>query len=268
VNPARHASLDLSPERERDLVVAAEAGDRRACTALVEAFTPAIAGIARRYRGSVTVSHEELMQEGVVGLLRAVRRYDPHFGTPFWAYAAWWVRQAMQQLVAEVGRPVVLSDRAARMLARVHDERQRHMRDHRKEPSIAQLAAATELAREQIESLLAVDRVPRGLDEPLGHDDGAGTLAERVADDGAAEAFDAVLGRILPKGVKDLAHVLDERERTVLFAHYGLGRPVMTLREIADDLGRSAERVRQIEAEALRKLRVAATGLPFETPVD
>src|SRR3979411_233734 len=79
----------LSPARERDLVAAAEAGDTAACAQLVEAFMPAIAGVARLYRNVAGVERDELLQEGVVGLLRAVRRYDPGRGAPFWSYASW-----------------------------------------------------------------------------------------------------------------------------------------------------------------------------------
>ena len=81
--------------------------------ALLEAFTPMIVTVARGNRGASGVGRAELMQEGVVGLLRALERYDPELETPFWAYASWWGRQAMQQLVSELSRPVVVPDRAA-----------------------------------------------------------------------------------------------------------------------------------------------------------
>jgi DNA-directed RNA polymerase sigma subunit (sigma70/sigma32) len=81
---------------ERELVVLAQAGDRTAREQLVEAFLPLIAGVARLYRSSPTITRLELMQEGVVGLLRALERFDPDLGVPLWGYAAWWVRQAMQ----------------------------------------------------------------------------------------------------------------------------------------------------------------------------
>src|SRR5918998_6633093 len=94
--------------REVALVRAAQAGDADATARLVEAFTPLIAATASTYRSSPTIDQLELVQEGVVGLLRALARYDPERGVPFWGYASWWVRQAMQQLVAELTRPVVL----------------------------------------------------------------------------------------------------------------------------------------------------------------
>ena len=112
----------LTVSQERDLVIAAECGDSDACRKLVEAFLPAIGGLARGFQGS-RVEHRELLQEGVAGLLFAARRYDPELGTPFWAYASFWVRKAMQELVAELAHPVALSDRAVRELARINEAR-------------------------------------------------------------------------------------------------------------------------------------------------
>ena len=106
---------------ERELVVAAKESRGEARDALLEACTPLIASVARGCRGASGVGREELMQEGVVGLLRALERYDPELETPFWAYASWWVRQAMRQLVSELSRPVVVADRAARQLACVRN---------------------------------------------------------------------------------------------------------------------------------------------------
>ena len=147
---------------------AAEEGDLKARARLVDVFMPSIASVARIYRSAPAVDRAELMQEGVVGLLRALERYDPRRGTPFWGYASWWVRQAMQQLVAEVTGPVVLSDRALRQLARVKDARRTHLQAGGHEPSTAELVETTGLSREQVENLVAVERTPRALEEPTG----------------------------------------------------------------------------------------------------
>jgi RNA polymerase sigma factor (sigma-70 family) len=255
----RAGTSRLTAAEERDLVVATERGDRAACRQLVEAFLPSIGAIGRRFdRGGV--DRRELMQEGVAGLLFAAKRYDPRLGTPFWGYASFWVRKAMQELVAEVTRPVALSDHAVRNLARLTAARRAHVLAWDAEPTVAELTAATDFTPAQVESLLAIERTPRGLEEPLSAEEGSGaTFGDLIADPSAEQEYEHVLDEV---EVRDLAGRLDERERTVLWGHYGLGRPQQTLSEIGARLGVTAERVRQIEADALEKLREAAAEPP------
>ena len=245
----------LSPERERALVSAAANGDQAARDRTVEIFTPLIASVARRYCRVPGVERAELMQEGVAGLLEAIRRYDVELGTPFWAYATWWVRQSMQRFVAEMARPVVLSDRAIRKLACIRDARSQLNRAGNQEPTTEDLMTVTGFARDQIEGLLAVERAARGLDHPLG-DEGA-TLGEQLADPGSADGFDRVVEDSELAVLAPLVESLEDRERAIVCARFGLGRPVKTLREVGEVLHVSAERVRQIEEAALKKLRAA-----------
>jgi RNA polymerase primary sigma factor len=244
---------------ERELVLAAHSGDRAARDALVEMFMPLVATLARRYRSTPALTRDELLQEGVVGLLRALERYEPNLGTPFWGYASWWVRQAMQQLVSEVARPVVLSDRASRQLARVKQVHSDHVQAHRHEPTSAQLAAGSGLGATKVQSLLAASLRSRGLDEPTATEAGDGSsTGDRLADPHAEDAFDLVATRVVAGGLARMLTVLSERERTVVRSHYGLDPPPRTLRQLGTDLGVTAERVRQIECEALDKLRTVA----------
>ena len=245
----------LTASQERDLVIAAECGDSEACRRLVEAFLPAIGNLARRFHGS-RVERRELLQEGVAGLLFAARRYDTGLNTPFWAYASFWVRKAMQELVAELTRPVALSDRAVRELAQIRRARDDHRRMHGAEPSVEDLTRATGLTPAQLESLLAAERTPRSTEQHAG--DGeyhAGTLGDAIVDPAAEHAYQQVLDELEIREVRDLTDRLDERERAVIHAHYGLGTPAQTLSEIGAGLGLTAERARQIEAGALGKLR-------------
>jgi RNA polymerase sigma factor (sigma-70 family) len=259
-SPSRRSWPHLTDAQERQLVLAAAAGYSGARTRLVETFFPGVAGIARRYRTTPHVSREELMQEGVVGLLRALKRYDPDVG-PFWAYASWWVRQAMQQLVSELGRPVVLSDRAVRRLARVRDARRELLQSFGREPSIAELALRTELTRDQVESLVAVERAPRALDETAGDRDGStATLCDLLADPVAGDGYDRVDDWSEIEQLEGLPGGLAEREQNIVRAHYGLDGEQQTLREIAGGMGLSVERVRQLEERALDKLRAVVAG--------
>lgn len=249
-----------SAEHERELVIATERGDRAACRELVAAFLPSIAGVARRFESGGRVQRAELVQEGVAGLLFAARRYDTRRRTPFWAYASFWVRKAMQELVAELDRPAALSDHAVRALAQLGAARREHRRAHGTDPTAAQLSAATGFNRVQVDSLLALDRVPRSFEEPVGAEES--TFGETIADPDAESDYEQVLDGMEIEVVRGLADDLDERERTVLWRHYGLGQAPQTLTRIGSDLGLSAERIRQIEEQALEKLREAAAQPP------
>jgi RNA polymerase sigma factor (sigma-70 family) len=254
------ARPQLTPERERELILAARAGDARARGALVEAFTPVIAATAATYRSSATVERLELLQEGVVGLLRALERYDPDRGVPFWGYAVWWVRQAMQQLVAELTRPVVLSDRALRQLARLRDAHRELVTESGREPSADALASRSGLDHDQVADLLAVDRAPRSLEAPVYEGESStGTFGDLIADPLAEAAYEDALLELQARDLRALLSGLSRREREVLRDRFGLeGRDEASLRDIAGRLGLSAERVRQIESRALGKLRAAA----------
>jgi RNA polymerase sigma factor (sigma-70 family) len=244
---------------ERRLIDAARAGDRRAREELVEAFLPLIAGVARVYRGSRTVSRTELMQEGVVGLLRALERYDPTLGAPFWGYASWWVRQAMQQLIAELTRPLVLSDRALRQLSQLKRAHGDYLAEHGREPSGNELAASTGLTHAQVGEMLALERAPRSMDEPIQGTDGElGAFGELLADPLAVDAYEQLLDHAEIEQVRALLGSLNDRERMILRARYGLDGPEQSLRDVGERIGLSGERVRQIEQRALGKLRAAA----------
>jgi len=263
--PARRSGrgvVDGSTLAERDLVGAAQHGVPGAREQLVDAYMPRIASVSRMYRtSSTTIERRELLHEGVAGLLTALRHFDPARGTPFWAYASWWVRHAMQQLVAERARPVVLSDRALRQLARVKDARTAHARVHRAWPTARQLAAATGLSSAQVALLIAVDRVPKALSEPDDAEgaDGATARAECLADERAEDEYERTLTRVACDGLARLLDDLSERERGVLRARYGFDGPQQTLRQIGRRLDLSAERVRQVEQQALEELRTVVT---------
>jgi RNA polymerase primary sigma factor len=254
------SSATLSPQRERELVIATEGGSKAACRELVEAFLPAIARLARQVDPARRVDRVELVQEGVAGLLLAVKRYDARMETPFWAYASFWVRKAMRELLAELAGPVALTDHAVRALVRVKGARREHLQAHGAEPTRSELAASTGFTPVQLDSLLASERAARSLDEPLA---GGATVGDTLADPLAEDELERVLDRIeQQESVRGLTGTLDDRERSVLWGHYGLDQAPQTLSEIGAALGLTAERVRQIEAGALAKLRAAAAEPP------
>jgi RNA polymerase primary sigma factor len=159
VGVVSHAEA-LTSRQELALVVAADGGDADASRKLIEVHMPAIAGIALRFPTGAGIELQELLQQGVVGLLFAARRFDPRLNTPFWAYASFWVRKAMQELVAELTRPVALSDRAVRALAQIRSARREYLQAHGTEPTDGQLSDATGFTLAQLESLRAAERAP------------------------------------------------------------------------------------------------------------
>jgi RNA polymerase sigma factor (sigma-70 family) len=246
--------LDL----ERAVVLSAQRGGQWERQQLIDAFMPSIMGIARMYRQSAAVEWNELLQEGAVGLLRALERYDAEIGVPFWAYAGWWVRQAMQKLVSELSGPLVLSDRALRQLARIKEAQRRFEQTERKEPTCGELAEIVGLPRTQVESLICTERTARGLDEPTGGESGDGsTLGEQLADPLAEEPYEQVPDHVLASDLPRLLDHLTEREQIVIRSRYGIGVEAQTLRAVASTLGVSAERVRQIEQDSLTKMHCA-----------
>ncbi|MBE2320710.1 sigma-70 family RNA polymerase sigma factor [Solirubrobacter sp. CPCC 204708] len=248
---------------EPDLVARAQGGEARARAELIAACMPLIAGVARTYR-SGQVHRQELLQEGAVGVLRALERFEPQRGVPFWGYATWWVRQAMQQLVSELTRPMVLSDRALRHLARLKQAHRDAVQGSGHEPTREELSERTGLDLGQVDDLLAVERAPKSIDEPIVRSGAElGTFGELLVDPMAEDEYERVLAAVESEELHGLLAGLSERERAVLRARYGFDdgdeRP---LRAVGDELGLSGERVRQIERRALGKLAAAMTARP------
>jgi RNA polymerase sigma factor (sigma-70 family) len=247
---------------EGALVAAAAKGDRQAGEDLLEAMAPLIAGLARQYQRHPGVGRDELLQEGALGVLRAAKRYDGSFDTPFSAYASWWVRQGMQRVASELSGPLVLSDRAHRQLARMRAARRADLQRTGREPSAARLAELSGLPLERIASLAVAERPPRTLDGTAAAEEDGQPPHEWLDDPGALEAYDGVLERLTLRRLDDMGAILSDRECRVISARYGIGQPALKLAQIGALVGVSAERARQIQEEALAKLRHALGSEP------
>jgi RNA polymerase sigma factor (sigma-70 family) len=244
------------------LAVRAQGGDPRAREQLIERLLPLVARLARSYRTS-GLDHADLVQEGIVGLLRALRRYEPSRGTPFRAWAGWWIRHALQEARSDFIRPFRLPPAALRQLALLKAEHERIYAHEHRDAGSAELASRTGIERGQAEALLRSDRQPRSLEEPVAGTEGElGTLGSLLEDPLSADAYEEVLETIAGDQLRALLSRLTEREREIIDARFGFERAPERLGEIGGRLGISAERVRQLEERALSKLRQAGQRHP------
>ena len=252
------SSQAVSGDEADALARRAQAGDSAAREELIRRLLPLVHSTARRYQ-TEGLEQADLLQEGIVGLLRALQRFDPERGVPFAAFATWWIRQSLQEARGDFMRPTRLPPKALRQLSQLKSEHQRIYQGERRSAKIDELADRTNIELAQAEALLGADARPRSLDEPIENTEGElGTLGDLLEDPLSAAAYEDVVDAVAGEQLRALLSRLTEREREVVQARFGFDVPAEKLSEVGERLGVSAERVRQIEERALAKLRHAA----------
>jgi len=245
----------ITHEREIELAKRIEAGDRDAMKQFILANLRLVVSIAKRYVGR-GLTLLDLIQEGNIGLIRAVQRYDWRRGHRFSTHATWWIRQAISRAVADKGRTIRLPVYVNTALNRIRRERQRLLQELGREPSEQELADATGLDPIRMVDLQAAPGAPVSLELPVGEDEEQ-ELGDVLADTESASPEDIATTQTLKDEVQRvLESVLTPRERLVLQLRFGLGNSqAHPLEQVGRELGITRERVRQIEAGALAKLR-------------
>jgi RNA polymerase primary sigma factor len=245
----------ITHEREVELAKRIEQGDRDAMKQFVLANLRLVVSIAKRYVGR-GLTLLDLIQEGNIGLIRAVQRYDWRRGHRFSTHATWWIRQAISRAVADKGRTIRLPVYVNTALNRIRRERQRLLQELGREPTEQELADATGLDPIRMVELQSAPGAPVSLELPVGEDEEQ-ELGDVLADTESASPEDLATTQTLKDEVQRvLESVLTPREQLVLQLRFGLGNgQAHPLEQVGRELGITRERVRQIEAGALAKLR-------------
>ncbi len=244
---------EIGPSRQRQLSRLVREG-QQASEIFVTANLRLVVSIAKKYQAA-ELPLLDLVQEGNLGLIHAVEKFDWRKGFKFSTYATWWIRQAIARGIAHSGRTVRLPTHAGDLLNQVIKARGRLEGQLGRRPTTAELAADLGVGEIKVTEILRHALEPMSLSEPLGRD-GDGELGDIVEDHGAVSPFEAAAATLLSDEVAKMLLVLDERERQILQMRFGLDRAEpRTLDEVGARFDLTRERIRQIEARAISKLR-------------
>jgi RNA polymerase primary sigma factor len=245
----------LSHREEIDLSRRASAGDKKARQRLIEKNLRLVVSVAKKYRGYYGLPFEDLIQEGNIGLMKAVEKFDSDKGFRFSTYATRWIRQAVQRAVADKGRtiriPVHIGDKMRKM-ARAYNELSTALGRDATDEEVAEDLGWTV---EQVRDVKGMMPDATSLHQPLSSDEGSSELGDLIEDERASDTPGTVMREMESAGLKDAIECLPERHRYVLVRRYGLDdREPATLAEVGEELEISRERVRQLQREAERML--------------
>ncbi len=244
----------LTPEEELDLAVRKSEGDEDAKNRLIEANLRLVVSIAKRYTGR-GMSFLDLVQEGNLGLIKGVEKFDYSKGYKLSTYATWWIRQSVTRALADQARTIRVPVHMVETINKMSKMQRKLTLELGYEPSIAELAEHLDMSQERVMEIMQIAREPASLETPIGEEDDS-NLGDFVADNNAVTPESNIESVMLREQIDELLDDLKDREKQVIIRRFGLedGHP-RTLEEVGREFDVTRERIRQIEAKALRKLR-------------
>ena len=249
----------LTPQEERELARRKDLGDEAAKRRLIECNLRLVMSITRNYT-KAGVPLLDLIQEGNMGLIRAVEKFDYKMGYKLSTYATWWIRQAVTRALADQGRTIRLPVHVAEQVRRAQRSRRQLTQKLNREPSVEEIAKDSGFPVERVRELFDLVEDPVSLETPVG--DGESMVADMIEDVKSESPDSATSEHARSAELKVAIEALNPRMKHVVLRRFGLdGRPPQTLEEVGTDLGITRERVRQLETRALKELRAVAPAL-------
>jgi RNA polymerase primary sigma factor len=243
----------LSTDEEVELAQRIKKGDRQALDRLTKANLRFVVSVAKQYQNQ-RLSLSDLINEGNMGLIKAAEKFDETRGFKFISYAVWWIRQSILQAIAEQSRIVRLPLNQVGAVNRINREANRFEQEHERRPSVEELSEKVDLPEDKIDDALHVGGHHVSVDAPFvdGEDN---SLLDVLVNDDAPMADRQLVVESLRAEIRNALQMLNDRERKVVTAFFGIDQPEMTLEEIGAKYGLTRERVRQIKEKAIRRLR-------------
>ena len=243
----------LSTDEDVELAQRIKKGDRKALEKLTKANLRFVVSVAKQYQNQ-GLSLSDLINEGTLGLIKAAEKFDETRGFKFISYAVWWIRQSILQAISEQSRIVRLPLNQVGSVNKIAHEINRFEQENERKPSLDEIAEKIDLPEEKIDEAMNINGHHISVDAPFveGEDN---SLLDVMANENSPMADSSLVEESLRAEIQNALNVLNERERNVIEASYGINRPELTLEEIGSKFGLTRERVRQIKEKAIRKLR-------------